>query len=62
MPKSSSCHQSRTPLRPWESFVRIGTLAVTTLKKVCSGVTNPSDNSDILKTARNLCHGKGWKY
>jgi hypothetical protein len=26
MPKSSSCHQSRTPLRPWESFVRIGTL------------------------------------
>ena len=26
MPKSSSCHQSCTPLRPWESFVRIGTL------------------------------------
>jgi hypothetical protein len=24
MPKSSSCHQSRTPLRPWEPFVRIG--------------------------------------
>ena len=27
MPKSSPCHQSCTPLRPWEFFVRIGTPA-----------------------------------